>query len=249
VDSEVASEHRDERLAQVLQGGLAVGSEPLLGHDHPDRLAVGHQLQTVHARRVVAQAELRLLARAHLSDQVALGRVPSRELDPRSPADDAAPAVAPDQVLRPQRGAVGELDLDARLVLREARDLGPVPDGHTELGEPGGHDPLDLVLEDRQRVGMTRREVAHLQHAVAERHDPVKLAAAEEPVGHAALVEHLDRARVKPAGPRAGEPVVRSPLDDHGGDAGQRQLGRQHHPRRAGSGDDHVMLRCVLALL
>ena len=57
-----------------------------------------------------------------------------------------------------------QLDVDAGVVLREARHLTSVIDPHRQLGDPGGHDPLDLVLPDPERIRMTRREVAHVQH-------------------------------------------------------------------------------------
>ena len=63
----------------------------------------------------------------------------------------------------------------------------------------------------------------------------------EEPLGDAALVEHLDRAGVQAAGARAGELLVGAPLDDGDVDPRQRQLARQHHPGRAASGDHDRM--------
>jgi hypothetical protein len=41
---------------------------------------------------------------------------------------------------------------------------------------------------------MTGREVADVQHAPAEHHDPMLLTLSEEPIGDSALIEHLDRA-------------------------------------------------------
>ena len=96
---------------------------------------------------------------------------------------------------------------------------------------------------------MTRREVAHVQHRRAEHRGLSHLTLREEPISDATLIEHLDRARVKTAGPRAGEHVIGTPLDDRDVDLRQRQLGRQHHPRRTSSGDHHRMLsRTHLAL-
>jgi hypothetical protein len=48
---------------------------------------------------------------------------------------------------------------------------------------------------------------------------------------------------VDSAGPRVREHVIGTPLDDRDVDLRQRQLGRQHHPRRTASGDDDRMLR------
>ena len=123
------------------------------------------------------------------------------ELDAGGPADDAASSVASDEVLRPQRLAVGQLDVDAGFVLREARHLRSVIDLDRQLGDPGSHDPLDLVLPDPERVRMTRREVAHVQHGRGDHRGLRDLTLREEPIGDSALIEQLDRARVKTAGP------------------------------------------------
>ena len=44
---------------------------------------------------------------------------------------------------------------------------------------------------------------------------------------------------------RAGEILAGAPLDDDNVDAGQRQLPRQHQPRRTSTGDHYRMLRHV----
>ena len=242
VDPEVGAVHGDERFAQIAQGGLAARPELLLGRDDPDRLPILHPVEAVDAGGVVTDARRRLLGQLDLGDQVAPRRIPARELDAGRLADQAASSVAPDEIPRPQRLAVGQPDIDPGVVLREARHLTPVVDAHRQLGDPGGHDPLDLVLEDPERIRMTRREVAHVQHGRAERRDLSHLTLREEPIGDPTLIQHLDRARVKAAGPRAGEHVIGTPLDDRDVDLRQRQLGRQHHPRGTASGDDHRML-------
>ena len=228
---------------EFAQGGLAAGPELLLGRDHPERLPILHPVEAVDAGGVVTDARRRLLGQLDLGDQVAPRRIPARELDAGRLADHAASSIAPDEIPRAQRLAVGQPDIDPGVVLREARHLTPVVDAHRQLGDPGGHDPLDLVLEDRERIRMTRREVAHVHHGRAERRGLSHLTLREEPIGDPALIQHLDRARVNSAGPRVGEHVIGTPLDDRDVDLRQRQLGRQHHPRRTASGDDHRMLR------
>ena len=213
-----------------------------LGRHHPHGPAVLHAVQAVDAHAVEARAGRRLLGRLDLGDQVAPRRLPAREVDAGGLADDAAAAVAADEVPRPQRLAAGALDVDAGVVLREAGDLGAVVDAHRQLGDPGGHDPLDVVLEDRERVRVPRREIAHVQHGRAERRDLDGPPLGQEAVGDPALVEHLDRARVHPARPRPGEHVVGTPLDERDVDLGQRQLRGQHHARRAAAGDHHRVL-------
>jgi hypothetical protein len=47
---------------------------------------------------------------------------------------------------------------------------------------------------------------------------------------------------LKAAGTSADERVIRTPFDDGDIDLGQRQLGRQHHPRGTASDDRHRML-------
>ena len=63
----------------------------------------------------------------------------------------------------------------------------------------------------------------------------------QEPVGDAALIENLDGAGVQAAGARAGEILAGAPLDDGDVDPRQRQLARQHQPRRTGAGDHYRM--------
>ena len=89
---------------------------------------------------------------------------------------------------------------------------------------------------------MTRREVAHVEHGCADHRGLSHLTLREEAISDPPLIEHLDRARVKTAGPRADEQVIRTPLDDRHIDLRQGQLSRQHHPRRTASGDQHRML-------
>jgi len=93
---------------------------------------------------------------------------------------------------------IGQLDVHAGVVLREAHHLASVIDPYRQLGQ--------------------------------------------EPIGDPTLIQHFDRARMKTAGPRADEHVIGTPLDDRNVDLRQRQLGRQHHPRRATSSDHHDMI-------
>jgi hypothetical protein len=201
VDPEVGAVDRDQRLAQIAQGGLATGPELALGHDHPHRFAVLHRVEGVDAGGVVADARRRLLGRFDLGDQIAPGRVPAWELDAGCFADEAASAVAADEIPGPQRLATRQLDVDAGVVLREPGRLNPVVDPHRQFGDPGGHDPLDLVLPDPERVRMTRREVAHVEHGRGQHRGLGRLALGEEAIGNPALIQQLDRARVKAARP------------------------------------------------
>ena len=119
------------------QGRLGRRSDVLLGQHDPnqasllvDDLTVADLVldlaQRMGAAGVAADAQLRLLGHLDLGDQVARRRLPAGEVDAGRLADQAASSVAPDEVLGPQRPAVGQLDVDAGVVLREAGDLGPV---------------------------------------------------------------------------------------------------------------------------
>ena len=201
VDPEVRAVDGDERLAQIAQCGLAAGSELLLGHDDPHGPPILHPVEAMDARSVLANASRRFLGHLDLGDQVAPGRIPPRELDAGRSTDDASSSVATDEILHPQRLAVGQLHVDAGVVLREARHLTSVIDLHRQLGDPVGHDSFDLVLPDPERIRMTRREVAHVQHRRRDHRGLSHLTLREEAISDPPLIQHFDRARVKAAGP------------------------------------------------
>src|SRR5258708_11313098 len=97
----------------------------------------------MHTNIVAAEAPFRLLGHLDLSDQAAGGRVPAGELDTGCFTDQTASAVAPDEILGPQRKAGGHRDVDARDVLLEPGHLASAVDRHTELADPLCHDALD----------------------------------------------------------------------------------------------------------
>ncbi len=242
VHPEVGAERRDERPAEIVQGGLAGPDLRLGGHD-AHRPTVLEPVEPVHTDGIVVRALRRFPGDLDLGDQVAPRRVPAREPDACRLADEAPPAVAADEVLRAQRPAIRQLDADSVIVLREARHPAPVDDPYRQLGDPGGHDPLDRVLPDPEAVRVPGREVAHVENRRADHRRLGRLALREEPIGDAALIEHLDRSRVEPAGAGADELVVGALLDHRDVDAGQGQLRCGHHARRAAAGDHHRVLR------
>ncbi len=243
----------DDRLAEIAQGGFAGGSDVLVGHHDPDRSVVGvddlavadlvlDPAEAVDAAGVLAGAQLRLLGHLDLGDQGAGRRIPPGELDAGLLADEAASSVAPDEVLRPQRLAVGQLDVDAGVVLREPRHLTFAVDGHGQLVDPAGQDALDVVLPQPEPVGMPRREVADVERDPSETRDLGHLSLREEPIGDATLIEDLDGSCVQTAGARAGEVLAGAPLDDGSVDPRQRQLAGQHQPRGPSPNDQYGML-------
>ena len=145
-------------------------------------------------------AQFRLLRHLDLGDQVADRRIPSGELDAGCLADHAASSVASDEVLRAQRPAVGQRDVDAGVVLREPCHLAPAIDRHRQLVDPAGQDALDVILPQPESIRVPRGKVADVQPDRGEARDLGHLPLRKKSLGDAALIEHFDRARVQTAG-------------------------------------------------
>ena len=244
----------DERLAEIAQGGFGRGSDVRFGHHDPhrplilvDHLAVAdlvlHPAEGMDAEGVAADAQFRLLGHLDLGDQAARRRIPPGELDAGCLADQAASSVAPDEIFAPAATRPSDsCDVDAGVVLREARHLTSAIDRHRQLADPAGQDALDVVLPQPEPVVVPGGKVADVQADAGEPRDLSHLPLREEPIGDSALIEDLDGACVQTARARAGEVLAGAPLDDGDVDARQRQLARQHQPRRTSSGDHHRML-------
>jgi hypothetical protein len=212
----------------------------LFGHQYSHQPTL-HLAEGVAADGVVVEAPFRLLGQLDLGDKEARRRLPPGELDPSRLADHAAPSVAPDKVVRPHLRAVGQLHVDAGVLLREPRHVTFAMDRYLKLVDPAGQDALEVALPQRQPVGVPGGKVADVQGGAGEGRDLRHLPLRQEPIGDTALVEHLDRARLQTACTRASEFLVCAPLDDCDVDAGQRQLARQHQPSRATARYHHSM--------
>jgi hypothetical protein len=157
VDPEVGPVDGDERLAELVQGRLVALLHLRLDQHHP-HAAVLESTERVDAPLAVADAPRGLAGHLDLGDQVAGRRIPAHEVDAGLLADQAATAVAADEVRRPQRSAVGQRDVDAGVVLGEARHFTPAVDRDRQLLDPGGEDALDALLPEREPVVVARRE-------------------------------------------------------------------------------------------
>ena len=237
VHAVVLAVNPDERVADVLQGGL-IGAVQV-GHDEGD----AHPSILGWADATTAtQAEFRHLLHLDLGNDPARGRIPAREIDSGRLAHSAAAPVATNQILRPQRCAVGQRDIDATVVLRETGHLAFAQDGNAQLVEPAGQDALEVALQQRQPIVVAGREVADVHRDPSERLHLHRLPLGEEAIDDTALVQHLDGAGVQTSGARAFEPEAGASLDDEDVGPRQRQLRRQHHPRRTAAGDHNCML-------
>jgi hypothetical protein len=144
--------------------------------------------------RVAADAPFRLLGHLDLGDQVAGRRTPPGEVDAGCLTDQTASSVAPDEVFRPQRPAVGDLDVDASVVLRETGHLTAVVDRHPQLADPAGQYALDVVLPQSEPVVVPGGKVADVQRDPGETCDLSHLPLRKEPISDSALIENLDGA-------------------------------------------------------
>ncbi len=239
VDTVIRPPGGNERLTKVVQGRLVALPDVRLDRHYPHTLPVFEFGESVEAPVITADAPLWLAGRLGLGNQVAGGRIPPREVDTGFLADQAATAVASDEVRGPQRTTVVERDVDAGVVLGKARHLTSAIARYRQLVDPGGEYPLDAVLEQREPVVVASRKVADVEGDHREAPDLHGLTLREEAFRDSTLIEHLDRARMQTACARAGEILVRAPLDDGYVDPRQRELGRQHHPRRTASSDHH----------
>ena len=85
-------------------------------------------------------------------------------------------------------------NIDSGVVLDEPRDVTPAKDRHPELLDPVGQRPLDVVLEEPERVVVAGGEVADVQGDPGEPRDLGHLPPRKEPIGDSTLIEHLDGA-------------------------------------------------------
>jgi hypothetical protein len=135
-------------------------------------------------------------------------RIPPGELDAGCLANHAAAAIAPDEILRPERLTVEERDVDAAFVLRETCQLASTIDRHRQLADPLGQDALDVVLPQREAVVVPGGKVADVQGDHVEALDVSNLSCERNPVNARAFTNEVEdvyaRAYSTPGALRAG---------------------------------------------
>ena len=146
-----------------MRGVAGVFDLPFGEHDPVSAPRLPRRPMACDAAAVAAEAELRLLVHLDLGDHPAGRRIQPGEVDAGRLADHAASSVAADEILRPERRAVGQLDVDAGVVLREAHHLAAAEDRHPELADPVGQDGLEVALPQREHVVVAGGEVADVQ--------------------------------------------------------------------------------------
>ena len=176
------------------------------------------------AEGVLAKAPCRLLGHLGLGDQPARRRIPPGELDAGCLANQAASAVAPDEILRPQRLPIGERDVDAGVVLRETRHVTSAIDRHRQLADPLGQDALDVVLRQPEPVVVPSGKVADVETGSCRSARPAPPVPARGS-GRRSRADRAPRWCVRAGHPRASR---RAP-----GSRAARQWRRRHPPTRA----------------
>jgi hypothetical protein len=194
VDPVVGPVDGDERLAEIVQGRLAGGSHLSFGqHDsHPPRIL--QPADGMDPEGVVAKAPLGLLGHLDLGDEPAHRRIPARELDAGCFADQTVCPVAPDEILRPDGLAVGQLDVDATIILGECRHFTSPIDRYCQLGNPVGQEALDMVLPQPGHIVMPGGKISDVELGQVEVHDVIDLSSREESIGDSTLIEDLNGA-------------------------------------------------------
>ncbi len=173
--------------------GFAVGSHLSFFHHHPDQPALS-LADRVRAGRIFVKPPLRLLGHLGFGDQPACRGIPPREANAGCFANQAAAAVAPDEILCPQRLAVGEHDVGAGVILRETRDVTSAIDRHRQLPDPLGKNALGVLLPQPEDVVVTGGKVADVQRIHVKAQHRVCLPLREKPLRDAALIEYFNGA-------------------------------------------------------
>src|SRR5919112_883954 len=158
------------------------------------RTPIPRTAQGTDALVIAADAPLRLLGHLDLGSQAACCRIPPRALNTGCLSDQTASSVAPDEIFRPQRPAIGQLDVDAGVVLHETRHLTSAIDRHPQLADPAGQRALDVVLPQPEPVVVPSGKVADVQPDAGEPRDLSHLSLREEPIRDSTLIEDLDGA-------------------------------------------------------
>ena len=109
-------------------------------------------------------------------------------------ADQTAPPVAPDEIYRPQRPAVGQRDSDAGVVPREPRHLTADKIGTPSSPTQPARRRSIWFCPQPEPVVVPGGKVAAIQGDPGEPRDLGHLPLRKEPLGDSTLIENLDGA-------------------------------------------------------
>src|SRR5207244_11035047 len=106
VNAEVGAVEGDEQRAELVEARLVALTDLGLSQHDAYALSVLELADGIDASFVSPQAARGLLGRRGFRDQVTDRRIPPGKIDARLLADEAATAVAPDEVLRAERAVL-----------------------------------------------------------------------------------------------------------------------------------------------
>jgi hypothetical protein len=113
-----------------------------------------------------------------------------------------------------------------------------------QFADPVRDYALDMFLPKGEAIVVTGGKIADVQMSHRESPDLGDLPLGQEPVGDAALIKDLDGTCAEPTSTRAGQGLIRTPLNYGDIDARQSQFTRQHQPCRTCADDDYRMFGC-----
>ena len=184
-------------------------------------------------------------------DEQALERRPLH-LQPQLAADGRPATVGGHQPVGLQRvGPFGRVDGQQRVVValfHLGQQVAPA-----QLDQSGGHAGIQQVLLQELLLDVEHRPeaVVVIVRRLHAEHPPAAVdgiaaapgqAGSHQPVGHAHLLQDLQRAAGEDDGPTAGRHLQLG-IQHHAGHAVARQFQRRYQPGRAGTGDHHRVPR------
>ena len=183
----------------------------------------------------------RLLGRVHFGDEPTLRRIPAREVDAGGLADDAATAVAADEVLARSGCRRSSATSTPRVVLHEAVHVAFAIDRHRRARRPSRRACArcgSATARARTGAGLGRRRcrAGYVRSPRPDALDPARGSVRRCRAGRA------PRWCVRANRRRANRRVPGcAPLDDRDVDARQREFARQHQAGRTAARDQHRM--------
>ena len=103
MDAVIGAVYRDERFAEIAQGGFGGGSDVAFGHEDAHWFSIAQTADGMDAEGVAADAAFRLFRHLDFGDEVTGRWIQPGELDAGCLANETASAVAADEILRSQR--------------------------------------------------------------------------------------------------------------------------------------------------
>ena len=206
--------------------------------DHDGELAGLVLADGVGTDGVGEKAELWFTRHVGFGQQVADGRIGAGETDAGLFADEAAAAIAADEIGGAQTGAIAERNGDPGVVLSQAGDFDAVQHGHSQRVGPVAEEAFSVLLRQRQTIGMAGGKGADIEPRAGKADDLHGCTGSQKAFGQATLIEDFDAASMQAEGAGLDAFADGTLFDDQRGETGKAQFGGEHQPGGAGAGDN-----------